>query len=74
MRKELYSLFIDTFPEGYIRVEDGKVSERDAQRILKYKEKGCQIELVLMRHESAALNASGAAKEIALDAYIGGMR
>lgn len=73
-KKELYSLFINTFPEGWFMAVDGKVSEKTAQMILEYKKQGYEVKWSLMRDETAALQAAEEAyarrKEIDIDEYM----
>lgn len=72
-KKELYTLYLNTFPETWFMAVDGKVSEKTAQMILEYRKQGYKVECKLMRNETAALQAAEEAKkrrkEIPIDEY-----
>lgn len=62
-KKELYTLYVNTFPETWFMAVDGKVSEKTAQMILDYIKKGYKVKWSLMRDETAALQAAEEAKK-----------
>lgn len=72
-KTEFYSIFINTFPEGWMMVVDGKIAEETYKMLKEHKEKGHKVEWVLMRDETAAYNAALEArerrKEIPIDEY-----